>query len=437
MGFAPPDPYGDLKHSIHDRIVKEVDFQKFRTDARSDQDKRQTIEDMAGAMLAQEAVALGRIERQRIVKAIADEVVGLGPLEPLLADPTISEIMVNRPNQVYYERRGVLHLSNVTFRDAGHIMRVIDKIISPLGRRIDESSPMVDARLQDGSRVNAVIPPLAVDSPSITIRKFSRDPFTVQDLINFGTLTPELAAFLQGAVQVRQNMAVSGGTGTGKTTMLNVLSGFIPDRERLVTVEDPCELQFRQPHVIRLETRPPNIENKGEINQRMLVRNALRMRPDRIIVGEVRAGEAFDMLQAMNTGHDGSLTTVHANAPRDALARIENMVLMSGFDLPMRAIREQVASAINLIVHISRFRDGTRKVTHVSEIAGMEGDVITLQDIFLFHQTGIDERGMVQGEVRATGLRPRCMERFEQEGIELPPETFAKTLKGGGNGKWR
>jgi pilus assembly protein CpaF len=316
-------------------------------------------------------------------------------------------------------------------------MRIIEKIIAPLGRRIDEASPMVDARLADGSRVNCIIPPLAVDSPTITIRKFSRDPFTTQDLINFGTFTPHIASFLKAAVQVRQNIVVSGGTGTGKTTLLNVLSSFIPDRERLVTVEDPCELQMRQPHVVRLETRPPNIENKGEINQRALVRNALRMRPDRIIVGEVRAGEAFDMLQAMNTGHDGSLTTVHANTPRDALARIENMVLMAGFDLPVRAIREQVSSAINLIVHISRHRDGTRRVTHVTEIAGMEGDIITLQDIFVFHQTGVDPRGNVLGEIRATGLRPKCADDFEREGIELPSDLFSRLGQNqGGNGKW-
>jgi pilus assembly protein CpaF len=294
---------------------------------------------------------------------------------------------------------------------------------------------MVDARLPDGSRVNVIIPPLAVDGPTITIRKFSRDPFSVDDLLRFGTLSKPMVDFLRAAVQTRQNIVISGGTGTGKTTLLNVLSGFIPERERLVTVEDPCELQLRQPHVIRLETRPPNIEGKGEVVQRLLVRNALRMRPDRIIVGEVRTGEAFDMLQAMNTGHDGSLTSVHANTPRDALSRIENMVLMAGFDLPMRAIREQIASAINLIVHLTRFRDGSRKVTQMTEISGMEGETITLQDLFVFQQTGLDKAGKVLGEVFATGLRPRCADHFEQEGIILPPETFA--IPRGGVPRWR
>ncbi len=431
---APPDPFAQLKYSIHEQLVKRLDLERFTAQREAGSTaQRQAIEEAAGELLNAQDLVLNRLERQRLVREIADEVLGFGPLEPLIQDPTISEIMVNRPNQVYFERRGILYLSSVIFRDEDHIMRIIEKIIAPLGRRIDESSPMVDARLPDGSRVNAIIPPLAVDSPTITIRKFARDPFTVDDLIEFGTLTPPLADFLRACVQVRQNMVVSGGTGTGKTTLLNVLSSFIPDKERLVTVEDPCELQLRQPHVVRLETRPPNIEGRGEITQRQLVRNALRMRPDRIIVGEVRSGEAFDMLQAMNTGHDGSLTTVHCNSPRDALARIENMVMMAGFDLPMKAIREQVASAINLIVHMSRLRDGSRKVTQVSEISGMEGDIITLQDVFLFEQTGVDENGKVLGRLRATGLRPRCVERFEQEGIHLPPETFAR----GGDGRWR
>ncbi|MCL5107619.1 MAG: CpaF family protein, partial [Chloroflexi bacterium] len=341
----------------------------------------------------------------------------------------------NGPSQVFFEREGILYLSRVSFRDAGHIMRIIEKIIAPLGRRVDESSPMVDARLADGSRVNIIIPPLALDSPTITIRKFARDPFTVEDLLRFGTLSQGMVDFLKAAVSTRQNIVISGGTGTGKTTLLNVLSAFIPDKERLVTVEDPCELQMRQPHVVRLETRPPNIEGRGEVVQRQLVRNALRMRPDRIIVGEVRSGEAFDMLQAMNTGHDGSLTSVHANTPRDALSRIENMVLMAGFDLPVRAIREQVASAVNLIAHLSRFRDGSRKVTQITEVSGMEGDTITLQDLFMYDQTGIDEKGKVLGRIVATGLRPRCAERFEQEGIILPPDTFA--MPKGGLPRWR
>mgnify|MGYP005843146501 CR=1 FL=1 len=435
--FAPPDPFAELKFAVHEQLIKQMDLDRFRSQYVGNlAGQRQAVEEAAAELLAAQPTTVSRLERQRLVREIADEVLGFGPLEPLIQDPSVSEIMVNRYNQVYFERRGVIYLSPVVFRDEDHIMRIIDRIIAPLGRRVDEASPMVDARLPDGSRVNAIIPPLAVDGPSITIRKFARDPFTIEDLLEFGTLTRPMADFLKACVEVRQNMVISGGTGTGKTTLLNVLSSFIPPRERLVTVEDPCELQFRQPHVVRLETRPPNIEGKGEIVQRQLVRNALRMRPDRIIVGEVRTGEAFDMLQAMNTGHDGSLTTVHANSPRDALARIENMVLMAGFDLPVRAIREQVASAINLVIHLSRLRDGSRKITQVSEISGMEGDVITMQDIFVFEQTGVDANGKVLGETRATGLRPRCVERFEQEGIHLPAETFAIKPQGG-NGKWR
>ena len=313
-------------------------------------------------------------------------------------------------------------------------MQVIEKIVSPIGRRIDESSPMVDARLLDGSRVNAIIPPLALDSPTLTIRKFARDPFTVDNLIEFGTLTAPVAAFLKACVEARINTVVAGGTGSGKTTLLNVLSAFIPSRERIVSIEDPCELQLRQPHVVRLETRPPNIEGKGEVSQRLLLRNALRMRPDRIIVGEVRSGEAFDMLQAMNTGHDGSLTTVHANSPRDALARIENMVLMASLDLPVRAIREQIASAIQLLIQLVRMRDGTRRITHVTEVVGMEGDVVTMQDIFVFRQQGLDADGRVQGVMQSTGLRPRCADKFEQEGINFPPDIFALR---GGDRTWR
>ena len=433
---APPDPYAELKYRIHERLIKELDLQRFAAQGgAAPGEVRAAVEESAALMLAQQDVVLGRVERQRLVREIADEVLALGPLEPLLQDPTISEVMVNRPQQVYFERDGIIYLSRVAFRDENHILRIIEKIIAPLGRRVDESSPMVDARLADGSRVNVIIPPLAVDSPTITIRKFARDPFTVDDLLRFGTLTKSMVDFLRAAVQTRQNIVISGGTGTGKTTLLNVLSSFVPERERLVTVEDPCELQLRQPHVIRLETRPPNIEGKGEVVQRHLVRNALRMRPDRIIVGEVRSGEAFDMLQAMNTGHDGSLTSVHANTPRDALSRIENMVLMAGFDLPVRAIREQIASAVNLIVHLTRFRDGSRKVTQVTEISGMEGDTITLQDLFVFQQTGVDKAGKVVGEMFATGLRPRCADRFEQEGIVLPPDTFA--MPRGGVPRWR
>ncbi|MBI3979529.1 MAG: CpaF family protein, partial [Chloroflexi bacterium] len=376
------DTFSDLKVQIHERLIADLDMDRLRK--REPNERRQAVETAIGALIDAHETPLGRSEKLRLTREIADEVLGLGPLETLLQDPTITEVMVNGARRIFFERKGLIHRSRVVFRDDAHVMRIIEKIIAPLGRRLDESSPMVDARLADGSRVNAIIPPLAVDGPSITIRKFAKIPLKAEDLVDFGTLTEDLVFFLSGAVRARLNILVSGGTGSGKTTLLNVLSSFIPHNERIVTVEDPCELQLQQPHVVRLETRPPNIEGKGEVAQRQLVRNALRMRPDRIVVGEVRGGEAFDMLQAMNTGHDGSLTTAHANTPRDALARIENMVLMANYDLPVRAVREQIASAIQLIVHIGRLRDGTRKLTHVTEIVGMEGEVITLQDLFLF-----------------------------------------------------
>ncbi len=417
------DAFAEAKYRIHERLLKEMDLDKVQQ--KQGPELRKAVEDAAAMMLTSLEMPISRSERQRLAREVADEILGLGPLEPLLADPTITEIMVNGPREVYVERNGLLYLTDAVFRDEAHIMRIIDRIVSPLGRRIDESSPMVDARLPDGSRVNAVIPPLAVDSPTVTIRRFSKDPLTVEKLIEFGTLTPELATFLKACVEARINMVVAGGTGSGKTTLLNILSGFIPARERIVTIEDPCELQLRQPHVVRLETRPANIEGKGEVTQRQLVKNALRMRPDRIIVGEVRTGEAFDMLQAMNTGHDGSLTTAHANTPRDALSRIENMVLMANLELPVRAIREQIASAINMIVQVARLRDGSRRVTHVTEVVGMEGEMITLQDIFLFRQQGVNQQGRVIGALMPTGLRPRCIDRFEQEGIFLPPDLFA------------
>ncbi|HVC34461.1 MAG TPA: CpaF family protein [Chloroflexota bacterium] len=425
--LTPSDPFVEIKFRVHEELLRQLDLEKVQQ--KQGAELRKAIEEAAGTMLAAQETPLSRQERLRLVREVADEVLGFGPLEPLLADPTVTEVMVNAPRRVYFERKGLLHLSEVVFRDEAHIMRIIDKIISPLGRRVDESSPMVDARLPDGSRVNAIIPPLAVDSPTITIRKFARDPLTVENMIEFGTFTPEIAAFLKACVESRINTVISGGTGSGKTTLLNVLSAFIPPRERIVTIEDPCELQMRQPHVVRLETRPANIEGKGEVTQRQLVKNALRMRPDRIVVGEVRSGEAFDMLQAMNTGHDGSLTTVHSNTPRDALARIENMVLMASLDLPVRAIREQVASAINLIVHLSRLRDGSRRVTHVTEVVGMEGEMVTMQDIFLFHQQGFDQGGRVRGGIQATGLRPRCVDKFEQEGIVLPGDLFAQRAR--------
>jgi pilus assembly protein CpaF len=342
-----------------------------------------------------------------------------------LNDETITEIMVNGPNQVYVERSGKLERTDVVFRSDEHVLHIIEKIVAPLGRRIDESSPMVDARLPDGSRVNAVIPPISLVGPSITIRKFAKDPFTIDDLINFGTLSLEMAAFLEAAVKARLNVVVSGGTGSGKTTTLNVLSSFIPEGERIVTIEDAAELQLSQEHVVSLETRPANIEGKGAITIRDLVRNSLRMRPERIIVGEVRSGEALDMLQAMNTGHDGSLTTGHANSPRDMLSRLETMVLMAGMDLPVRAIREQIASAIDLIVQQSRLRDGSRKITHITEVQGMEGDVIVLQDLFVYEQRGIDSSGKCLGTFRSTGIRPRAIQKLEAAGITLPAVMFA------------
>lgn len=425
---APPDLFAELKFRVHERLIKEMDPARFGS--RDPEPLRAEVEETARVLLADEDVPIARQERARLVAEIADEVLGLGPLEPLLNDPTVSEVMVNAPNQVFFERSGVLQLSDRVFRDADHIMQVIEKIISPLSRRIDDSSPMVDARLPDGSRVNIIIPPAALDGPSITIRKFAKDPITARDMVAFGSASEEVIQFLKAAVEIRLNIVVSGGTGTGKTTLLNVLSSFIPLSERIVTIEDPAELQLGRRNLVRLETRPANIEGKGQIAQRELVRNALRMRPDRIVVGEVRSGEAFDMLQAMNTGHDGSLTTAHANSPRDALARLENMVLMAGMDLPVRAIREQVASAVNLMVHISRMRDGTRKITHVSEIVGMEGQVISMQDLFVFQQTGVDADGRVLGKFGPTGLRPRCIDRFEQAGIFLPAGMFSPAERG-------
>jgi pilus assembly protein CpaF len=421
---APSDPFMDLKARVHERLIKELDMA--RLSGLDPAVVRGQVEEAAALLLTGEDVPMARSERLRVISDIADDVVGFGPIQPLLDDPTISEVMINGRDQVYFERKGVLYLSDKVFKDDAHIMRVIEKIVAPLNRRVDERSPMVDARLPDGSRVNAIIPPLAIDGPVVTVRKFSKDPYQADDLVRFQTLTPEIVELLKACITMRLNIIVSGGTGTGKTTLLNVLSSFIPATERVVTIEDPAELQMRQRHVIRLETRPANIEGEGQIAQRDLVRNALRMRPDRIIVGEVRAGEAFDMLQAMNTGHDGSLTTVHANTPRDSLSRVENMVLMAGLDLPAKAIREQVASAINLIVHLTRLKDGTRRVTHVTEIVGMEGDTVTLQDVFVFQARGTDDRGKIIGAVVPTGLRPKFSERFEQYGVRLPGALFER-----------
>lgn len=428
------DEFVDLKFKIHERLVKELDPAKLNV--REERDRvRRSVEDAADAMLAQEGVHLARSERARLASEIADEILGYGPIEPLLQDPTITEVMVNRPDRVFYERGGILYLSDRVFKDDAHIMRIIDRIVAPIGRRIDESSPMVDARLPDGSRVNAIIPPLAVHGPSITIRKFSRDPFTAEDLISFGTMNEAILELMKACVAARLNILISGGTGTGKTTLLNVLSSYISNSERIVTIEDPAELQIRQDNWVSLETRPPNIEGKGQVVQRDLVRNALRMRPDRIIVGECRAGEAFDMLQAMNTGHDGSMTTVHANSPRDAIARIEDMVLMANLDLPLRAVREQIASAINVVVHLTRLRDGTRRITNISEIVGMEAQVVTMHDIYVFQQVGVDQDGKIVGRFKPTGIRPHFMDRIQLAGITLSPEVFGAEPAPTGKGR--
>ena len=417
------ESFRDVKFRIQNRVIQDLDP---KLDLSNQVEVRRQIEEIFGKVIDEEGLALTRAERVRMLEQITDEIIGLGPLEPLLRDESITEVMVNGPRQVYIERSGKLELTNVVFQNDDHVMRIIDRIIAPIGRRVDESSPMVDARLTDGSRVNAIIPPLSLVGPVITIRKFSASPFTTDDLIRFGTATPEMFEFLRACVEARLNVFVSGGTGSGKTTTLNVLSSFIPNDERIVTIEDAAELQLRQEHVVTLESRPPNIEGKGAIPIRELVRNALRMRPDRIIVGECRSGEALDMLQAMNTGHDGSMSTGHANSPRDMLSRLETMVLMAGVDLPLRAIREQVASAVDLIVHQSRLKDGTRRIVNITEVQGMEGDVIVMQDVFVFEQTGVTE-GKIQGKLKPTGIRPKFVEKFEVQGINLPPGLFGFT----------
>jgi pilus assembly protein CpaF len=414
--------YYDLKSRIHRQLIDRLDLAKLDTLPREvvEQQIRRIVEDL----LALDQTPLSRKERDDLVIEIEHETFGLGPIEPLMQDPTISDILVNGSKEVYVERHGKLEPTRVIFRDDAHLLQVIDRIVSAVGRRVDESSPMVDARLPDGSRVNAIIPPLALDGPVLSIRRFAKDPFHMADLIEFGTLTPALAEILRATVQARLNILVSGGTGAGKTTLLNVLSNAIPNTERIVTIEDSAELQLQQEHVVRLETRPANIEGQGAVSQRELVRNALRMRPDRIVVGEVRGPEVLDMLQAMNTGHDGSLSTVHANSTRDALSRIETMVLMSGLALPVRAMRDYIASALDLVVHVSRLSDGTRKVTRVTEIVGMEEDVVTTQDIFTFEQQGIEADGRVVGFHRATGVRPKFSERLARTGIHLGAEVF-------------
>jgi len=412
--------YFDLKTRVQNKLLAEIDpsMDVSRTD-----EVRRTIQGLFEQILAEENIVLSRPERARLFEQIAAEILGLGPLQSLLEDDTITEIMVNGPKNIYIERKGKLHRVPVTFESNEHVMRIIDRIVAPLGRRIDESSPYVDARLQDGSRVNAVIPPVSLVGPVLTIRKFSKNPISVDQMVQFGSLTAEVVQFLKACVEARLNIIISGGTGSGKTTLLNVLSSFIPSDERILTIENAAELQLRQEHVVTLESRPPNIEGRGEITIRDLVINALRMRPERIIVGECRGGETLDMLQAMNTGHDGSMTTAHANTPRDAISRIETMCLMAGMDLPVRAIREQISSAVDVIVQQQRMRDGTRKVITVAEVSGMEGDVITMTDLFVFEQTGV-ENGRLVGRLRATGLRPKFMDKIEAAGIHLPPSIF-------------
>jgi pilus assembly protein CpaF len=417
----------ELRQKMHQFVIHELG--PLLTDQRvSEAELRRQVDEQLVRALSQERFALTVAERQALVQSVTDDVLGYGPIDQLLRDESITEIMVNGPHLVYVERAGKLNETDVHFFDEAHARRIIDKIVSQVGRRVDEANPMCDARLPDGSRVNVVVHPLAIGGPFMTIRKFSKDPYTVDDLISFGSFTPQVAHFINQCVKGRLNIVVSGGTGTGKTTMLNVLSSFIPHDERIVTVEDAKELQLHQIHVLPMEARPPNIEGKGEVKIRDLVRNSLRMRPDRIVVGEVRGGEALDMLQAMNTGHDGSITTVHSNSPRDTLSRIETMTLMAGMDLPVRVIREQMASALDMIVHLTRLRDGTRRVTHVSEVMGMEGDVVVLQDIYTFDfSAGIDEEGRFRGGLRSTGIRPSFSEKLNDYGIQLEPSLFANS----------
>jgi pilus assembly protein CpaF len=407
----------ELKNRLHKQIISEM----------KDEDVEDIIpklDAMAIEIIKEDENFRGAIDRKKVIDELINDLTGFGPINPLLLDPEVTEVMVNGPSQVYYERKGKIELSSTQFRDNDHVMSIIEKIVAPIGRRIDESSPMVDARLPDGSRVNAIIPPLALNGPTITIRKFSKDPYTIDNLINFGTVTSEMATFLEACVKAHLNVFVSGGTGSGKTTTLNVLSAFIPNGERIITIEDAAELQLWQEHVISLESRPPNIEGKGGIAIRDLVRNSLRMRPDRIIIGEVRGGEALDMLQAMNTGHDGSLATGHSNSPRDMISRLETMVLLAGVELPVKAIREQIAGAVDVIIQQSRLKDGTRKITHISEVQGLEGDVIVLQDIFEFRQEGVDEQGKIIGKLVPTGVRPKFYEQLERSGIHIPPSVF-------------
>jgi pilus assembly protein CpaF len=410
--------FQEVKARLHRAIITRMDLTKLNT--LSPERVHSEVSRLAEDLLLAENLPLSTLERDRLVSEVNHELFGLGPLEPLLADPTISDILVNSYSNIYIERRGKLEKTAITFKDDEHLMRVIERIVSTVGRRIDEAQPMVDARLPDGSRVNAIIPPLAIDGPTLSIRRFGADPLKMAALIENGALTKEIAILFEMCVKARLNIIISGGTGAGKTTLLNALSAYIPSDERIVTIEDSAELQLQQPHIVRLETRPPNIEGRGEVTQRDLVRNALRMRPDRIVIGEVRGGEAIDMLQAMNTGHDGSLTTIHANSPRDALSRLETMIQMTGMRLSDRAMRQQIASAVDLVIQVARLTDGTRRITSISEVTGMEGDTTTMQEIFQFERTGVDAKGKVLGRFRTTGIRPRFAERLRQYGMQLP-----------------
>lgn len=420
-GVAVAD-LGELKHRLHRLVIEALDLTIV---SKLDPDLLKTeLSNLVGHLLEQESAPLNSREREQLISEIQNEVMGLGPIEPLVQDPTINDILVNRCDRIYVERAGKLELTNVRFRDEAHLRKVIEKIVTGVGRRIDESSPMCDCRLLDGSRVNAIIPPLALDGSSLSIRKFSKDKLQIEDLVNTRSLTPEIAELLQGIVEARLNVVIAGGTGSGKTTILNILSGFIPGDERIITIEDAAELQLRQDHVVRLETRPPNVEGKGEVSQRDLVKNCLRMRPDRIVMGECRGAETLDMLQAMNTGHDGSLTTIHANSPRDALTRIETLVALAGLNISSKGLRHYISSAVDVILQMTRLSDGSRKVTSLQEITGMEGEVITLQEIFKFEQTGLSDDRQVRGKFIATGVRPKFTEKFRALGIELSLDVF-------------
>jgi pilus assembly protein CpaF len=428
MGGSPGNSrnYEELKRQIHAKLVERLDFTRVR-DLASDalrRDIRRVVEHLCDT----ENPLLNRIEREKLIEEILDETLGFGPLEVLLKDPTISDILVNGPYQVYVERRGKLEKTDVKFRDNDHLLQIIDRIVSKVGRRVDETSPMVDARLPDGSRVNAVIPPIAVDGPCLSIRRFGTNPLKLEDLLNYKAFTPEMAMLMEACIKARLNVLISGGTGCGKTTLLNTLSSFIPNDERVITIEDACELQLQQEHVVRLETRPPNIEGKGAITTRDCVRNALRMRPERIIIGEVRGAEALDMLQAMNTGHGGSMATLHANSPREALSRLETMIMMGGFELPVKAMRQQISSAIDLIIQANRLQGGPRKITSITEVLNMEQDIITMQEIFRYRQLGVDQNGRAYGQFEATGVRPTFINRLEAKGIKLPANLFAERV---------